>query len=63
MAKKLQAIDTFKNDINYRDKIAHVETIPAKKASFKKVDNLNEKLIDYLDSNEIRLYHHQANTY
>lgn len=63
MAKKLQAIDTFKNDINYRDKIAHVETIPAKKASFKKVDNLNEKLIDYLDSNEIRLYHHQADTY
>lgn len=63
MAKKLQAIDTFKNDINYRDKIAHVETIPAKKASFKKVDNLNEKLIDYLDLNEIKLYHHQADTY
>lgn len=63
MAKKLQAIDTFKNDINYRDKIAHVETIPAKKASFKKAEGLNENLVEYLESNDIRLYHHQADTY
>ena len=34
----------FKNDVRYRDNIAHVETIPAKKASFKKVDDLNEKI-------------------
>lgn len=36
-------IDMFKNDVRYRDNIAHVETIPAKKASFKKVDNLMKK--------------------
>ena len=46
-------IDAFKNDIRFRDHIAHVETIPAKEASFKKVPDLNDKIIDYLDSNEI----------
>ena len=56
-------IDMFKNDVRYRDNIAHVETIPAKKASFKKVDNLNEKIIRYLDSKDVRLYSHQAETY
>lgn len=56
-------IDMFKNDVRYRDNIAHVETIPAKKASFKKVDNLDEKIIDYLDGENIRLYEHQADTY
>ncbi len=56
-------IDMFKNDVRYRDNIAHVETIPAKKASFKKVDNLNEKIIEYLDSRGVKLYTHQAETY
>ncbi|MBQ6099914.1 MAG: DEAD/DEAH box helicase [Methanobrevibacter sp.] len=56
-------IDMFKNDVRYRDNIAHVETIPAKKASFKKVDNLNEKIIGYLDSRGVKLYKHQAETY
>lgn len=63
MAKELQDIDTFKNNINFRDNIAHVETIPAKEAAFKKVEGLNERIVDYLDSKEIRLYHHQADTY
>ena len=39
------------------------ETIPAKKASFKKVDNLNDRIIDYLDSKDVKLYKHQADTY
>ena len=56
-------IDMFKNDVRYRDNIAHVETIPAKKASFKKVDNLNEKIVGYLDSRGVKLYTHQAETY
>ena len=56
-------IDMFKNDVRYRDNIAHVETIPAKKVSFKKVDNLNEKIIEYLDSRGVKLYTHQAETY
>ena len=56
-------IDMFKNDVRYRDNIAHVETIPAKEASFKKVDNLNEKIIRYLDSRDVKLYTHQADTY
>ncbi|WP_295114739.1 DEAD/DEAH box helicase [uncultured Methanobrevibacter sp.] len=56
-------IDMFKNDVRYRENIAHVETIPAKKPSFKKVDNLNEKIIEYLKSNDMRLYVHQAETY
>ena len=56
-------IDMFKNDVRYRENIAHVETIPAKKPSFKKVDNLNEKIIEYLKSNDMSLYVHQAETY
>ena len=56
-------IDMFKNDVRYRENIAHVETISAKKASFKKVDNLNEKIIKYLDSKDMKLYEHQAETY
>ena len=56
-------IDMFKNDVRYRDNIAHVETLPAKKASFKKVDNLNEKIIKYLDSKDVKLYTHQAQAY
>ena len=58
-----EKIDMFKNDVRYRDNIAHVETIPAKEASFKKVDNLNEKIVKYLDDNDIKLYNHQADTY
>ena len=56
-------IDAFKNDVRFRDHIAYVETIPAKKASFKKVPDLNDKIVDYLDANEIKLYNHQADTY
>ena len=56
-------IDAFKNDVRYRENIAHIETIPAKKANFKRVDNLNEKIIDYLESKDMKLYNHQAETY
>ncbi|MBE6500201.1 MAG: DEAD/DEAH box helicase [Methanobrevibacter thaueri] len=56
-------IDMFKNDVRYRENIAHIETIPSKKPSFKKVDNLNGKIIKYLDSKSVKLYQHQAETY
>ena len=56
-------IDMFKNDVRYRENIAHVETIPAKKASFKKVDDLNGRIVDYLSSKGVKLYGHQADTY
>lgn len=56
-------IDAFKNDVRYRENIAHIETIPAKKPSFKKVNNLNEKIIGYLDKKNVKLYQHQAETY
>lgn len=56
-------IDMFKNDVRYRENIAHIETIPAKKVSYKKVDNLNERIIGYLDSKDVKLYNHQAETY
>ena len=56
-------IDAFKNDVRFRDHIAHVETIPAKKASFKKIPDLNDTIVDYLDSKDIKLYDHQADTY
>ena len=56
-------IDMFKKDVRYRDRIAHVETIPARKASYKKVDNLNPKIVDYLKSKNAKLYKHQSETY
>ena len=56
-------IDMFKIDVRYRENIAHIETIPAKKASFKKVDDLNENIVSYLGSKNIKLYEHQAETY
>ena len=52
----IDKIDMFKNDVRYRDNIAHVETIPAKKASYKKLDGLNENIINYLDSKNVKLY-------
>lgn len=61
-AKKRQEekIDKFKNDIRFRRKIEHVETIPKKEASFRKVDVLNKKILNYLDEKNIKLYTHQA---
>ena len=56
-------IDMFKNDVRYRENIAHIETIPAKRPSFQKADNLNKKIIDYLDSKNVKLYKHQAETF
>ena len=57
---EMENIDKFKNDIRFRKKIEHVETIPAKEASYKKVDKLEKKILDYLDEKEIKLYKHQA---
>ncbi|MDL2270861.1 DEAD/DEAH box helicase [Methanobrevibacter sp. OttesenSCG-928-I08] len=56
-------IDKFKNDIRFKDKIAHVETIPSKKATYKKISNLNEDLENYLLKNDVKLYSHQVDTY
>ena len=55
-----EKIDKFKNDIRFRRKIEHVETIPKKEASFRKVDVLNKKILNYLDEKNIKLYTHQA---
>ena len=54
------AVDKFKEDIRFRDKIAHIETIPAKEGSYQKVANLNEKIVKYLDKKNIKLYEHQV---
>ncbi|WP_084270667.1 DEAD/DEAH box helicase [Methanobrevibacter cuticularis] len=57
------AIDKFKKDIRFRHKIAHVETIPGKIATFKEVNNLNDKIARYLKDEDIHLYEHQAQAY
>ena len=56
-------IDMFKNDVRYSENIAHIETLPGKKASFRKVDGLSERIADYLSKRDVRLYEHQADTY
>ncbi len=58
--KEMEKIDKFKNDIRFRRKIEHVETIPGKKASYRKVDVLNKKILKYLEDKKIKLYKHQA---
>ena len=50
-----ERIDQFKNDIRFRRKIEHVETIPSKEANYKKVDNLEKKLLKYLEDRNISL--------
>ncbi|MDR0900338.1 MAG: DEAD/DEAH box helicase, partial [Methanobrevibacter sp.] len=57
------AIDKFKNDIRFRHKIAHIETIEGKEANYKKIENIDEKIAKYLEKKEIRLYGHQAEAY
>ncbi len=57
---EMENIDKFKNNIRFRKKIEHVETIPAKEASYKKVDKLEKKILCYLEEREIKLYKHQA---
>ena len=57
---EMDKIDKFKNHIRFRRKIEHVETIPSKEASYKKVDNLEKKILKYLEDKEIKLYEHQA---
>jgi DEAD/DEAH box helicase domain-containing protein len=54
------AVDKFKEDIRFRDKIAHIETIPGKEAEYYKVDDLDSNFISYLESKGIKLYKHQA---
>ncbi|WP_295622178.1 DEAD/DEAH box helicase [uncultured Methanobrevibacter sp.] len=58
--EEMENIDKFKNDIRFRRKIEHVETIPSKEASYRKVDELEKKILKYLEDNEIKLYKHQA---
>ena len=57
---EMENIDKFKNDIRFRKKIEHVETIPAKEASYKKVDKLEKKILCYLEEREIKLYNGRA---
>ena len=59
----INKIDMFKNDVKYRENIAYIQTIPAKKASFKKVEDIDECIVQYLDNKNIKLYQHQADTY
>ena len=35
--EEMENVDKFKNDIRFRRKIEHIETIPSKEASYKKV--------------------------
>ena len=58
--EEMENIDKFKNHIRFRRKIEHVETIPSKEASYRKVDNLEKKILKYLEDREIKLYEHQA---
>lgn len=57
------SIDKFKNDIRFRDKIAHIETIPSKEANYQKVNNISSKILNYLENENLKLYKHQAESF
>ena len=57
------AIDKFKNDIRFKKKIAHTETIPSKKAKYRKIANLDKSIVNYLNKSNIKLYEHQTLAY
>ena len=45
-------VDKFKNDIRFKKKIEYIETIPSRKATFKKVNGLNDIILKYLEDND-----------
>ena len=57
------AIDKFKNDIRFRQKIAHIETIPGKEAVYRDLINPHQKIANYLKNENIKLYKHQTIAY
>ncbi|MDR1820148.1 MAG: DEAD/DEAH box helicase [Methanobrevibacter sp.] len=56
-------INKFKEDIRFRKKIVHIETIPEKIAEYCKLDDLNPIIEKYLNNENIKLYKHQATAY
>jgi DEAD/DEAH box helicase domain-containing protein len=56
-------INNFKEDIRFRKKIVHIETIPSKIAKYEKLEDLNSIIEKYLRSNKIKLYKHQVTSY
>ncbi len=58
-----KVLHRLKNDIRYRDKIEHVETLPAREARYVKVENLPENISHYLEENNFQLYQHQAQAF
>ncbi len=58
-----KVLSKIMNDIRYKHKIEHIETLDSHKAVYKKVEDLPENIINYLKKNNIRLYEHQVETY
>ncbi len=58
-----KVLERLKNDIRYRDKIEHVETLPAREAQYCEVENLPENIMNYLGKNNFQLYQHQAQAF
>ncbi|MGL6298285.1 MAG: DEAD/DEAH box helicase, partial [Methanobacteriaceae archaeon] len=63
MDKTKVSVDKFKEDIRFKHRIAHIETIPPRKAKYEKVEGLSENIINYLDDIGFKLYSHQAKAF
>lgn len=63
MDKTKVSVDKFKEDIRFKHRIAHIETIPPRKARYEKVECLSENIINYLDNIGFKLYSHQAKAF
>ncbi|MDR2830948.1 MAG: DEAD/DEAH box helicase [Methanobrevibacter sp.] len=57
------SVDNFKEDIRFRRKIVHIETIPRRMAKYGRIDDLNPTIKKYLKNKKIKLYKHQAIAY
>lgn len=53
-------IERFKNDIRFKHKIKYIKTIPQKKATYQKINQLPENIKNYLNKHNLKLYKHQA---
>ena len=58
-----KVLGKLKNDIRYRDKVEHVESLPAREARYEEVENLPENITQYLEDNHFQLYEHQAQAF
>ena len=53
-------IENLKNDLKFSKKVIHIEEIPAREAEYCDIPNLPNKISNFLDKENIKLFKHQC---